>query len=146
MRAQLVGHRDPVGDQVFAGADGLAQRGRGGLIDQQRAQPAPVGAHDIGQHVGVEPVVLVAGRAVAGAQVLQLPGWDDKHDQPGRAQGVDDGSVGAFDPDLGDPGVAQSLDHAAQPGCVMGDREPQDLRAAGAGIETARRAGFRSWW
>ena len=70
--AQLVGHRDPVGDQVAAGPHALAQRGGGRGVDQQRAQPAPVGAHDIGQHVGVEAVVLVPGRAVAAAQVLEL--------------------------------------------------------------------------
>ena len=115
VRAQLVGHRDPVGDQVLAGPHGLAQRGGGRGVDQQRAQPAPVGAHDVGQHVGVEPVVLVAGRAVAAAQVLDLAGWDDADGQPGREQRVDDRAVGAFDPDLGHPGGQQARTRLRSP-------------------------------
>ena len=129
--AQLVGHRDPVADQVAARAHGLAQRGRGRGVDQQRAQSAPVGAHHIGQDVGIEPVVLVPGRAVAAAQVLELAGWDDVDDQPGLAQGVDDRAVGAFDPDLGHPGGQQPSDQGAQPGRVVGDREPAGLLALG---------------
>jgi hypothetical protein len=61
-----------------------------------RGQAAPVGAYHVGQHVGVELVVLVAGRAVPGAQVLQLPGWDNQHGQPGLRQRLDDRAVGAF--------------------------------------------------
>ena len=64
------------------------------------AQPAPVGADHVGQDVGVEPVVLVAGRPVARAQVLDLAGRDHQHRQPGLEQRVDDGSVAAFDADL----------------------------------------------
>jgi hypothetical protein len=129
--AQLVGHRDPVGDQIAPRSHTLAQRGGGRGVDQQRAQPAPVGAHDIGQHVGVEAVVLVPGRAVAAAQVLELAGRDDVDDQPGRAQRVHDRAVGAFDPDLGHAGGEQLADQGAQPGRVMGDREPVGLLAVG---------------
>ena len=98
-----------------------------GGVDQQRAQSAPVGADHVGQDVGIEPVVVVPGRPVAAAQVLQLAGWDDVDDQPGCAQRVDDRAVGAFDPDLGHVSGQQPLDHGAQPGRVVGDREPQDL-------------------
>jgi hypothetical protein len=55
---------DPVDDNVPAGADGGTQRGGRCGVTFERAQPAPVGADHIGQHVGIEPVVLVAGRAV----------------------------------------------------------------------------------
>ena len=36
---QLVGDRDSVSNKVLAGSDGAAQRGRGGGVGQQRAQP-----------------------------------------------------------------------------------------------------------
>ena len=72
VRAELVGRGDTVFDQVLAGTAGTAQ-GDGGLgVGDQRSEPGPVGAQGVGQHVGVEPVVLVAGRAVAAAQVLDL--------------------------------------------------------------------------
>ena len=130
--AQLVGHRDPVADQVPAGAHGLPQRGGGRGVDQQRAQSAPVGAHHIGQDVGVEPVVLVPGRAVAAAQVLDLAGWDDQDDQPGLAQGVHDRAVGAFDPDLGDTGGQQPADQVRSPAASWEIDEPARSLALGA--------------
>ena len=51
----------------------------GVAVAGQRPQPGPVGAQRVGQHVGVEPVVLVAGRAVAAAQVLDLVRGDHEH-------------------------------------------------------------------
>jgi len=35
MRPQLVGYRDPVGDQIPAGGHGVAQRGGGCGVDDQ---------------------------------------------------------------------------------------------------------------
>ena len=58
--AQLVAGRDPVADQVLAGAAGLAQREGGRAVGDQRPQPGPVGAQHVGEHVGVEAVILVA--------------------------------------------------------------------------------------
>ena len=79
--------RDPVADQVLAGAAGAAQRDGGRGVGDQWAQPGAVGAQGVGQHVGVEPVVLVAGRAVAAAQVLDLVGADHHHGQAARRAG-----------------------------------------------------------
>ena len=107
VRAELVGRGDTVVDQVLAGAAGAAQRDGGVGVGYQRPQPGPVGAQGVGEHEGVEPVVLVAGRAVAAAQVLDLVRGDHHHGQPGVEQGVDDGAVGAFDGDLADAVAAQ---------------------------------------
>ena len=100
VRAQLVGHRDPVGDEVFAGAAGLAQGDGGRGVGQQRVQPGAVGAQGVGEHERVEPVVFVAGRTVASAQVLDLVGADHHDGDTGVEQGVDHRSVRAFDRDL----------------------------------------------
>ena len=60
----------------------------GGLaVGGQRPQPGPVGAQGVGQHERVEPVVLVAGRAVAAAQVLDLVRADHHHGDPGLRAG-----------------------------------------------------------
>ena len=61
--AQLAGHSGPVAGQVLAGPAGAAQRDGGGLVREERAQPGTVGAQCAGQDEGVEPVVLVPGRA-----------------------------------------------------------------------------------
>ena len=76
MRPHLVGYRDPVGDQIPVGGHGVAQRGGGCGVDDQGPQPSVVGAHDVGQDVGVEPVVFVSDRAVAAPQILDLVGRD----------------------------------------------------------------------
>lgn len=130
--AQLVRHGDPVGDQVAAGADGRPQRG--GLLGVafQRPQPAAVGAHDVGQDVGVETVVLVAGRAVSAAQVLELRGRDDQDGQSGAQQRLDHRPVGAFDTDLGDIGIEQPTDQITQTGSIVPDGEPVQRLALGA--------------
>jgi hypothetical protein len=54
--AQLVGRGDPVADEVAAGADGRAQGGGLVAVALHGPQPAGVGADDVGQDVGVEPV------------------------------------------------------------------------------------------
>ena len=128
--AQLVGRGDAVLDQVLAGPAGAAQRDGGVGVGDQRAQPGPVGAQGVGQHVGVEPVVLVAGRAVAAAQVLDLVRGDHHHGQAGGQQGVDDGAVGSFDGDLADAVPAQEGDQVAQAGGGVLDHRGRDLAAA----------------
>ena len=50
VRAQLVGHGNPVGDEVFAGAAGLAQGDGGRAVGQQRGQPGTVGTQGVGEH------------------------------------------------------------------------------------------------
>ena len=98
--------RHPVGDQVLAGPAGArAARSVAAAVRDQRPQPGPVGAQRVGQHERVEPVVLVAGRAVAAAQVLDLVRADHHHGEAGAEQGLDDRPVGAFDRDLADAGV-----------------------------------------
>jgi hypothetical protein len=58
--AELVGHRDPVGDEILAGAAGLPQRDGRRAVRDQRREPGPVGAQRVGQDERVEPLVLVA--------------------------------------------------------------------------------------
>ena len=130
VRAQLVGYRDPVGDEVFAGAAGLAQGGRGSGVGQQRVQPRAVGAQGIGEHERVEPVVFVAGRAVAAAQVLDLVGADHHDGDTGVEQGVDHRPVGAFDRDLTHAGTVEYGEQLAQSGGVVFDRGSHDFTAA----------------
>ena len=103
-----------------------------GLSGDQGPQPGPVGAQRVGQHERVEPVVLVAGRAVPAAQVLDLVRADHHHGDPGGEQRVDDRAVGSFDGDLADPGAGQQRAAGKQPGLVVRDREPHvDLTSAG---------------
>ena len=129
--AQLVGHRDAVADQVLAGPAGAAQRDGGRAVGDQRAQPGPVGAQGVGQHERVEPVVLVAGRAVAAAQVLDLVRADHHHGDPGLEQGVDDRAVGRSIADLADSRRRPARPPVAQAGGGVLDRAPGDLAAAG---------------
>ena len=128
---ELVGGRDTVLDQVPAGTYRGSQRLRGWTRAGQGSQAPSVGADHVGQHVGVEPVVLVPRRAVARAQVLDLYGCDDQHRQSGGQQCVDDGTVGAFDTDLVHAGLEQPSDQAPQSGCGVGDAESIDGLAVG---------------
>ena len=95
-----------------------------GLIAGHRSQPASVGADHVGQHVGVEPVVLVPGRPVPRPQVLHLPWRDHEHGQPARQQRRDHRAIATFDADLGHCGLEQPGGHALEPGRVVGHREP----------------------
>ena len=68
-------------DQVLAGPHRHPQRD-GCLASRVSGRSRrPVGAQHVSQHVGVEPVVLVAGRAVAAAQALDLVRGDHQHGQ-----------------------------------------------------------------
>ncbi|CCC45954.1 putative uncharacterized protein mb3249c [Mycobacterium canettii CIPT 140010059] len=129
VRAQLVGQRHPVPDQVFASATGPAQGGRGRGVGQQWTQPGPVGAQRVGEHERVEAVVLVAGRAVTAAQILQLVRADHHHREPGLEQGVHHRAVRAFDGDLAHTGPVQQLEQLAQSGGVVLDRGAANLAA-----------------
>ena len=65
-RSQLVDQSDADLDQVLSGADQRAQPGRGRGVAGQVGVAVAVGAHRVGQQIGVEPVVLarppIAGR------------------------------------------------------------------------------------
>jgi hypothetical protein len=125
--AQLVGQRDPVADEVLAGPAGRPQHHRRGRVRGQRAQPGPIGAQRVGEHVGVEAVVLVAGRAVAAAQVLQLVRADHDHGQRGLEQRRHHRAVGPLDGDLAHAELAQPAQQGAQAGVGVLDGEPFDL-------------------
>ena len=129
--AQLVRGADPVLDQLTAGTHGGAHRGgRWGVADQG-SQPGPVGAYDVGQDVGVEPVGLVAGRAGARADVLQLAWCDDQDGQRGLEQPVAHRSVGSFDTDLVDTSFEQAAHQGLEAGRVVEDEGPFDHSAFG---------------
>uniref|UniRef100_A0AC61U3E6 Uncharacterized protein n=1 Tax=Janibacter limosus TaxID=53458 RepID=A0AC61U3E6_9MICO len=121
--AQLVGGGDPVGHEVLAGAAGAAQRRRGPGVRLQSAQPGPVGAQGVGEHERVEAVVLVAGRAVPAAQVLDSVGADHHHRQFGLEEDVDDRPVGSFDGDLIDAVLGREDDRVAQAGRGVFDHD-----------------------
>jgi hypothetical protein len=53
-----------------------------GRIRNQRDQPVPVGAERIGEHIGVEPVVFVAGGALATTKRFDLAPRDHDDLQP----------------------------------------------------------------
>lgn len=99
-----------------AGSDEHAQGHGGVAVGGERVEPAAVGAQHVGEQVGVEAVVLVAGGAVAGAQCGDLAGGDDEHGQAGLEQGRDDRAVTAFDRDTGDLVTVQQRDQLAQAG------------------------------
>src|SRR5271170_3490119 len=95
--AELVRGRDPVADEVLTSPAGAAQADRGRAVGDQRCQPGAVGAQGVGQDERVEPVVLVAGRAVPAAQVLDLVRADHHDGDPRAEQGIDDRPVGSLD-------------------------------------------------
>jgi hypothetical protein len=128
---QLVGHRDPVSDEVFAGPAGGAQRGGGRGVRGERPQSSAVGAQRVSQHERVEPVVFVAGRTVATAQILQLVRADHHHGAPGLDKRIDDGTVGAFDTDLADAALSQQAQQGPQPSGAVFDHAAVDLTTTG---------------
>jgi hypothetical protein len=129
--AQLVGEGHAVGDEVFAGSAGAAQRDGGLAIGGERTQPSPVGAQGVGEYERVESVVLVAGRAVAPAQVLDLVRADHDDRQTGLEQRVDDRPVGTFDGDLAHLRAGQDIDQLGQAGGAVLDIVPRELASAG---------------
>ena len=74
------------------GGLGPCGRGRSGARRRWRRcrgsgeQPGAVGAQGVGQHERVEPVVLVPGRAVAAAQVVDLVGADTTTVRPASSR------------------------------------------------------------
>src|SRR5664280_605838 len=92
-----------------------------GRADRRSHQPEPAEEPAlpvrVGQHVGVEPVVLVPGRPVPGAQVLQLVRADDYDGQPGLEQFGDDRSVRSFDRHLGAAGPGRGGESAQPTRC-----------------------------
>jgi len=119
-----------VGDQVLASPAGGPQGHGSRAVGHQRAQPGPVGAEGVGEDEGVEAVVLVAGRAVAGAQVLELVGADDDDGQAGLEEALHDRTVGPFDGDLVGPVLGEPADQVADASGGVGDGEPLDHLAA----------------
>jgi hypothetical protein len=119
----LVGQPDPVGEEVLAGPDRGAQLHGGRRVGDERAEAGAVGAQGVGQDERVEPVVLVPGRAVAAAEVVDLVGADHHDGEALGEEGVDDLSVAAFDRDFADAGAAQPADELAQPGAGGVDEE-----------------------
>ena len=130
MGAQLVAHRDPVTHQVLAGAAGLPQRDRGRAVGNQRPQPGPVSAQHVREHVGVEPVVLVACRPVPGPQVLHLPRGDHHHGHACRQQGIHDRPIAALDRRLTHSSPGQPLHQGLQPLSGVRHTEPADHRTS----------------
>jgi len=128
--AQLVGEGDAVGDQVLASPAGGPQGHGSRAVGHQRAQPRPVGAEGVGEDEGAEAVVLVAGRAVAGAEVLELVGADHDDGQAGLEEALHDRTVGPFDGDLVGPVLGEPADQVADASGGVGDGEPLDHLAA----------------
>jgi hypothetical protein len=112
---QLVGQRHPMSDEVTAGSTHGAQRRRGLGVRDQGPQPGAVGPQRVGQHKGVEPIVLVAGRPVAAAQVLQLVGADHHHGYPRPQQGIDHRPVRTFNGRLSRSAAGQHRHQPPQP-------------------------------
>jgi len=102
---------NPVGDEILSCPAGLPQSDGLRAVRDKRPEPGPIGTQRVGQHERVEPVVLVAGRPVPAAEVLDLVRADHHHGEPGFQQGVDDGAVRSFDGHLADAELAQPTGH-----------------------------------
>jgi hypothetical protein len=131
MGSQLVGQGDAVSDQVLASSTRRPQSHRGRAIGAERLEPSPVGAQCVSKDEGVEAVVLVARRAVAGAEVLQLVGTDDDDSQRGLEQDVDDWTVRPLNSDLDDPELAELANEVAQTSGRVSDSESLNDLASG---------------
>jgi hypothetical protein len=94
---QLVGDRDPVLDEVLAGPHVAAQGDCRRRVGFEAAPAVSVGAQAVSEHVGVGPVGLVAGGAVALPQGLDRPARNHDDLEAGFEQAVDHGSIGTFD-------------------------------------------------
>jgi hypothetical protein len=129
--AQLIGDRDAVADQVFAGPAGTAQADGGRAVRRQRRQPGPVGAQRVRQHAGVEAVIFVPGRPVPAAQVLDLVRADHHHGDPRLEQGARDRAAGSFDRGLPGAAAGQHGEQFAQAGGAVPGGAPADLTAPG---------------
>ena len=129
MFTQLVGHTDTVADQVFAGSAGAAQREGGIAVGGQRPQPSSVGTQGVGEYECIETVVLVTGRAVPPAQVVDLVRADHDHGDPRFEQRLDDRTVAAFDPNFVAAVPIQHRHQLTKTGRGVLDRKPGDFAA-----------------
>jgi hypothetical protein len=99
LRAQLIGDRNAVADEVLAGARQGPQRlGRVGVGDQDPETMA-VGAGQLGQHERVEAVALAARGAEARSVRGELVGMHRDHVDADVEQPFDDEPVWALDRD-----------------------------------------------
>ena len=130
MRPQLVSHPNP-GAMTSLRARTVIRNVTVRSSPGQWPQPGPVGAHGVSQHERVEPIVLVARRAVATAQALQPVRRDDEHGQGRGQQRVDDRPVRTLDTDLDHAGAAQAVGQPPQTGRRVLDPEPLQLDALG---------------
>ncbi len=128
---QLVSQAHAVVDQVLAGAASAAQRVRGGAVRCERPQPGAIGTQRVSEHECVEAIVLIAGRTVSAAQILDLIGTDHHDRQAASKQGIDHRSIGAFDGDLGDTVFGEQCEQPAQACVAVLDGLTQDLLTAG---------------
>jgi hypothetical protein len=91
--AELISNGHKVIRQILASPARTAQRHGGFGVGDQRTQVGTIGAQGVGEHVGIEAVVFVTGRAVAPAQVFDLIRGDHHDGHPGTEQAVDDGCL-----------------------------------------------------
>jgi hypothetical protein len=131
MGAELVGQRDPVDHQVLAGSHHRPQRHRRCGVRHQRPQPRSVGAQRVREDERVEPVILVARRAVAAAQVLDLIRADHHHGEPRVDQDIHHLPVGPLNRDLCHPGTSEAPDELSQTGGRVDHGKPLNLTASG---------------
>jgi hypothetical protein len=127
--AELVGQADSVSDQILAGPAHASKRSGGVAVGSQGDQTCPVGAQGVGEHECVEPVIFVAGRAVAAPQVFELVRADHHDGDLGVEQRVDDRPVRAFDRDLVDAMASQQTEQLLQSGGLVFHGGPVDLAA-----------------
>jgi hypothetical protein len=83
----------------------------------------PVGARRVGEHVGVEPVVFVAGRAIAAAERFDLAARDHDDLRPSGQQRLDHRAVGSLDRDLAHAEPDQAAGQPAQLAAGVGHVE-----------------------
>ena len=121
-------HLHPGLHQVLAGATQRPQRSGVVVVLAQRPPPMPVGAQRVREHVGVQPVVLIPGRAIPAAQGLDLPARDHEHRKLGPEKHLHHRAVAAFDGHVLHTGSSQPPHHLLQRAVVMGDVEPVNHR------------------
>jgi hypothetical protein len=129
---QLVGERDPLLDQVLAGAGQRPQRLRLVGVGRERPRPVRVGAGELGEHVSVEAVRLAAAATVAvtgGRQLIRMHGDDG---DPGVEQPGDDQPVRLLARDPRHLQLAKAADEPLDPVLCMAD--PSLLEPSPVGI------------
>jgi hypothetical protein len=99
LRAQLVGQREPMADEVFARAGERAHRLGGIAVGDQHPVTVAVGARELGEHERIEAVALAARRAEARSHRGELVGMHRDHPQAGVQQPLDQQPVRTLDRD-----------------------------------------------